>query len=60
MEHLRSRMTEDWHDTVLAGFVTLAESEGPRQIRALRPALIAKHGHQGEFQRREDKLKHGR
>ena len=57
---LRSRLTEDWHDSVLAGFVTLAESEGPRQIRALRPALIAKHGHLGEFQRREDKLKHGR
>jgi Domain of unknown function (DUF222) len=60
MEHLRPRLTEDWHDSVLAGFVTLAESEGPRQIQALRPALIAKHGHQGEFQRREDKLKHGR
>ena len=57
---LRSRLTEDWHDSVLAGFVTLAESEGPRQIQALRPALIAKHGHQGEFQRREDRLKHGR
>ena len=60
MELLRSRLTEDWHDSVLAGFVTLAESEGPRQIQALRPALIAKHGHQGEFQRREDRLKHGR
>ena len=34
--------------------------EGPRQIQALRPALIAKHGHLGEFQRREDRLKHGR
>jgi Domain of unknown function (DUF222) len=60
MELLRARMTDDWHDSVLAGFVTLAESEGPREIRALRPALIARHGHQGEFQRREDRLKHGR
>ena len=52
MEHLRPRLTEHWHDSVRAGFVTLAESEGPREIQALRPALIAKHGHQGEFQRR--------
>ena len=57
---LRPRLTEDWHDSVLAGFVALAESDGPRQIQALRPALIAKHGHLGEFQRREDRLKHGR
>jgi hypothetical protein len=60
MELLRPRLTEDWHDSVLAGFVTLAESDGPRQIQALRPALIAKYGHLGEFQRREDRLRHGR
>ena len=56
LEHLRPRLTGDWHESVLAGFVTLAESEGPRQIQGLRPALIAKHGHLGEFQRREDRL----
>ena len=39
--------------------MALAEGQGPRQIRALRPALIAKYGHLGEFQRREDRLKHG-
>ena len=44
---------------MLAGFVALAEGQGPREIRALRPALIAKYGHLGEFQRREDRLKHG-
>src|SRR6476659_693660 len=59
MDKLRPRLTSESHDTVLAGFVTLAEGQGPRQIRALRPALIAKYGHLGEFQRREDKLKHG-
>ena len=48
-------MTRCWR-----GFVALAESQGPRQIRALRPALIARYGHLGEFQRREDRLKHGR
>ncbi len=53
------RLTPECHDTVLAGFVALAEGQGPREIRALRPALIAKYGHLGEFQRREDRLKHG-
>src|SRR6478752_2122868 len=59
MDKLRPRLTPEAHDTVLAGFVALAEAQGPRQIRALRPALIAKYGRLGEFQRREDKLKHG-
>ena len=39
--------------------MALAEGQGPREIRALRPAMIAKYGHLGEFQRREDRLKHG-
>ena len=59
MDKLRPRLTPECHGTVLEGFVALAEGQGPRQIRALRPALIAKYGHLGEFQRREDRLKHG-
>ena len=59
MDELRPRLTPECHDTVLDGFVALAEGQGPREIRALRPALIAKYGHLGEFQRREDRLKHG-
>ena len=59
MDKLRRRLTPECHGTVLEGFVALAEGQGPRQIRALRPALIAKYGHLGEFQRREDRLKHG-
>ena len=59
MDKLRPRLTPESHDTVLEGFVALAEGQGPHQIRALRPALIAKYGHLGEFQRREDRLKHG-
>ena len=59
MDELRPRLTPECHDTVLEGFVALAEGQGPREIRALRPALIAKYGHLGEFQRREDRLKHG-
>ena len=41
MDKLRPRLTPECHDTVLEGFVTLAEGDGPREIRALRPALIA-------------------
>ena len=59
MDKLRPRLTPECHGTVLEGFVALAEGQGPRQIRALRPALIAKYGRLGEFQRREDRLKHG-
>ena len=59
MDRLRPRLTPECHGTVLEGFVALAEGQGPRQIRALRPALIARYGRLGEFQRREDKLKHG-
>src|SRR6478609_7502150 len=59
MDKLRPRLTPECHGTVLGGFVALAEGQGPREIRALRPALIARYGRLGEFQRREDKLKHG-
>ena len=59
MDRLRPRLTPECHGTVLAGFVALAEGQGPREIRALRPALIARYGHREEFQRREDRLKHG-
>ena len=37
--------------------MAIAESDGPAQIRALRPALIARYGRLGEFQRREDRLR---
>src|SRR5690348_14752920 len=59
MDKLRPRLTPECHGTVLAGFVALAEGQGPSEIRKLRPALIARYGRLGEFQRREDKLKHG-
>src|SRR4051795_11528994 len=60
MQALLPRLTPACADTVLAGFVTIAESDGPREIRALRPQVIARYGRLAEFQRREDLLKHGR
>ena len=49
MDKLRPRLTPECHDTVLEGFVALAEGQGPREIRALRRALIAKYGQREEF-----------
>src|SRR6476659_357480 len=44
MDKLRPRLTPEAHGTVRAGFVAMAEGQGPREIRALRPALIARYG----------------
>src|SRR4051794_41542590 len=60
MQALLPRLTSACAETVLAGFVAIAESDGPREIRALRPRVIAKYGRLAEFQRREDLLKQGR
>ena len=60
MDKLLPRLTPACAETVLAGFVAIAETDGPAQIRALRPRVIARYGRLGEFQRREDLLKYGR
>ena len=60
MDKLLPRLTPACAETVLAGFVAIAQTDGPAQIRALRPRVIARYGRLGEFQRREDLLKHGR
>src|SRR6478609_4906476 len=60
MDKLLHRLTPACAETVLGGFVAIAGSDGPREIRALRPRIIAKYGRLAEFQRREDQLKHGR
>src|SRR3954447_13952570 len=60
MQALLPRLTPACAETVLAGFVTIAESDGPREIRALRPQVIARYGRLAEFQRREDLLRQGR
>src|SRR4051812_45734150 len=60
MDKLLPRLTPACAETVQAGFVAIAESDGPREIRALRPQVIARYGRLAEFQRREDVLKQGR
>jgi hypothetical protein len=47
MAALVPRLTPACAETVLAGFVAIAASDGPREIRALRPQVIAKYGRWG-------------
>ena len=59
MDKLRPRIRDEAVETVLDGFIQIATDHGPREIRALRDALIATYGGQEEFQARHDQLKHG-
>ncbi|HEX7463072.1 MAG TPA: DUF222 domain-containing protein, partial [Dermatophilaceae bacterium] len=59
MDKLRPRLTDEAVEAVWEGFLQIATDHGPREIRGLLDKLIAAHGHEGEFQRRQDQLKHG-
>ena len=59
MDKLRPRLRQEAVEAVWEGFLQVATDYGPKQIRGLRDALIAAHGHEGEFQAREDHLKAG-
>ncbi|MHB8275244.1 MAG: HNH endonuclease signature motif containing protein [Dermatophilaceae bacterium] len=59
MDKLRPRLRDEAVEAVWAGFLQIATDHGPAEIRGLRDKLIATHGHEGEFQRRADQLKHG-
>ena len=58
MDKLRPRLREEAREAVLDGFIAIATEHGPREVRALRDALIATYGDQQEFAARHDKLKH--
>jgi len=58
MDKLRPRLRDEAVATVWAGFLQIATDHGPAQIRELRDKLIATYGHDGQFQRRQDQLKH--
>ncbi len=51
---LRHRLQDAAAPTVLQGLVTMAASDGSRGVRALRPALLATYGLDGEFQHDTD------
>jgi hypothetical protein len=59
MNKLRPRLRDEAVEVVWAGFLAIATDHGPAEIRGLRDKIIAAHGHEGEFQRRSDQLKHG-
>ena len=57
MDKLGPRLRDEAMPAVWEGFVQVATDHGPKEIRGLRERLIAAHGHEGEFQRRQDQLK---
>src|SRR6476469_2516829 len=59
MAKLGPRLTPAALPTVWSGFLAVAEQAGPREVRGLRERIIAAYGREGEFQVRQDRLKHG-
>jgi len=61
MDRLKPRLgdeaAETMREAIWEAFIQVAADHGPNQIRLLRDMLIAKYGQQGEFQRRQDRLK---
>ena len=47
---LKPRLREEAAPTVLRGLLDMGIADGPKGVRALRPALLAAHGADGEFQ----------
>jgi len=47
---LKPRLREEAAPTVLQGLLDMGIADGPRGVRSLRPALLAAHGADGEFQ----------
>ena len=47
---LKPRLREEAAPTVLQGLLDMGIADGPKGVRSLRPALLAAHGADGEFQ----------
>src|SRR6478672_8018108 len=56
---LGPRLTPQALPTVWEGFLAVAQESGPREVRGLRERIIATYGRDGEFQVRQDRLRHG-
>jgi hypothetical protein len=63
MDKLKPRLTdqaaEPIREAIWQGLIQVATDHGPKEIRCLRDMLIAKYGNNGDFQRRQDQLRHG-
>ncbi len=54
-DKLRKRVVPEAQDLVLEGLVQIGVADGARQVRRLRPALLAKYGLADELQRDQDR-----
>ena len=57
MERIRHRLTPEAVPSVWEGLLGLGAQDGPRAIRALRPALLAAYGRPGELDGDQDRVK---
>lgn len=61
MDKLKPRLGDaaaaTMREVIWEALIQVATDHGPKEIRALRDMIIAKYGHQGDFQRRQDQLK---
>jgi Domain of unknown function (DUF222)/HNH endonuclease len=57
LERMRPRLVAGAEPAVVQGLLTLAEQDGPRGCRRLRPALLARYGLAGELQAEHDHAK---
>lgn len=55
-ERLRHRLHPEAHEAALDCMVGLGETAGRREIRAVRQRIVARYGHDGEFQADQDRL----
>ncbi|MGV1010009.1 MAG: hypothetical protein ACOYBY_15595 [Dermatophilaceae bacterium] len=54
-DRLRTRVVPDAHELVVAGLVQIGVAEGAREVRRLRPAMMARYGLADELQRDQDR-----
>ena len=62
MDKLKPRLGDEtaatMRETIWEAFIQVATDHGPQEIRLLRDLIIAEYGREGDFQRRQDQLKH--
>jgi hypothetical protein len=54
-DRLRTRVVPDAHELVVEGLVQIGVAEGAREVRRLRPAMMARYGLADELQRDQDR-----
>ncbi len=57
MDRIRHRLTPEAVPSVWQALLSLAAEDGPRAVRRLRPALLARYGQAGELDRDQERAK---